>query len=153
MTSGADEPRAVRTITVGDFMTRELMTVSESDDLAFAEGVLRVGGIRHLPVLREGRLVGLVTHRDLLRTAGSHERRASAVSEIMVRELETAHPWTSLVVAARTMLARKFGCLPVVEADGRLVGIVTEADFVRFAADVVDDLDLVAGAASARDRS
>jgi CBS domain-containing protein len=51
------------------------------------------------------------------------------------------------------MLQHKFGCLPVVEDDGRLVGIVTEADFVRFAADVVEDLDMVAEAVSAPDRA
>jgi CBS domain-containing protein len=46
------------------------------------------------------------------------------------------------------MLARKYGCLPVVEGDGKLVGIITESDFVRFAADVVQDLDLVTEAQS-----
>jgi CBS domain-containing protein len=51
------------------------------------------------------------------------------------------------------MLANKFGCLPVTEEDGRLVGIITEADFVRFAADVVQDLDLVAEAVNAGSRA
>jgi len=136
----------VRMITVGDFMTKELVTADEGDDLALAESMLRLGGIRHLPVVRAGRLVGLVTHRDLLRTVATHERRGSAIGEIMVRSPETVGPRTSLVAAARTMLARKYGCLPVVEGDGRLVGIITESDFVRFAADVVQDLDLVAEA-------
>jgi CBS domain-containing protein len=49
------------------------------------------------------------------------------------------------------MLERKFGCLPVCDEEGRLVGIVTEADFVRFAADVVHDLDLVAEAVRAQE--
>jgi CBS domain-containing protein len=51
------------------------------------------------------------------------------------------------------MLERKYGCLPVCEDDGTLVGIVTEADFVRFAADVVRDLDLVAEAVRAQERT
>jgi CBS domain-containing protein len=51
------------------------------------------------------------------------------------------------------MLERKIGCLPVCEDDGTLVGIVTEADFVRFAADVVRDLDLVADAVRAQERT
>jgi CBS domain-containing protein len=51
------------------------------------------------------------------------------------------------------MLERKFGCLPVTDPDRRLIGIVTEADFVRFAADVVQDLDLVAEAAATTHRS
>ena len=140
---------AVRTITVGDFMTRELVTVGEGDDLALAESVLRLGSIRHLPVVRDGRLVGLVTQRDLLRTLSTHDRRSSTVRDIMIGAPATARPTTSLVAAARQMLEQKYGCLPVVESDGRLVGIITEADFVRFAADVVQDLDLVAGTASA----
>lgn len=142
----------VRSISVGDFMTRELVTVNESDDLALAENMLRLGGIRHLPVVREGRLVGLVTHRDLLRSAMSRDRRSTTAGDIMTRELESVRPDTSLVRAARLMLEKKFGCLPVVEGSGRLVGIITESDFVRFAADVVQDLDLVAEAASAQNR-
>lgn len=142
----------VRSISVGDFMTRDLVTVNEEDDLALAESMLRLGGIRHLPVVRRGQLVGLVTHRDLLRSAASQDRRTTRAGDIMTRDIESVRPGTSLVRAARLMLEKKFGCLPVVEDDGRLVGIITEADFVRFAADVVQDLDLVAEAASTQNR-
>jgi CBS domain-containing protein len=64
-----------------------------------------------------------------------------------------ARATTPLVQAARTMLAHKYGCLPVCAEDGTLLGIITEADFVRFAADVVQDLDLVAQAVATRDQS
>lgn len=153
MSGHEDAPLAgVRSIAVGDFMTRELVTVNETDDLALAESMLRLGGIRHLPVVRQGRLVGLVTHRDLLRTAVTHDRRSTTAGDVMTRAPEAVGPNTSLVRAARLMLEKKFGCLPVVESDGRLVGIITESDFVRFAADVVQDLDLVAEAASTQNR-
>ena len=85
----AMESGAVRSITVGDFMTRELVTVQELDDLALADQMLRLGGIRHLPVVRQGKLVGILTHRDLLRSAAERpakttrdtpERRAAANS-------------------------------------------------------------------------
>jgi CBS domain-containing protein len=142
----------VRSISVGDFMTRDLVTVNEGDDLALAESMLRLGGIRHLPVVRKGQLVGLVTHRDLLRSAMSRDRRSTTAGDIMTRDPEAVRPSTSLVRAARLMLEKKFGCLPVVEHDNRLVGIITESDFVRFAADVVQDLDLVAEAASTHER-
>lgn len=128
-------------ITVGDLMTKDLVTVDEADDLVLAERVLRLGAIRHLPVVRHGKLVGLVTQRDLLRSGAAQP--GATVSEIMVREPEAVRPGTSLVAAARRMLERKYGCLPVTDQEGQLVGIVTEADFVRFAADVVQDLDLV----------
>jgi CBS domain-containing protein len=136
----------VRMITVGDFMTRELVMVKESDDLALADSIFRLGRIRHLPVVRDRKIVGLVTHRDLLRsgTSGAPAARVLQASDIMTRDLITVQPATSLVRAAQTMLAHKYGCLPVCEDDGTLVGIITEADFVRFAAEVVSDLDLVA---------
>jgi CBS domain-containing membrane protein len=141
-------------ISVADFMTKDLVTVRESDDLALAESLLRLGGIRHLPVVNGGRLVGLLTHRDVLRSgqSGRPSARTLLVSEIMTRELTTVRPGMGLSQAARLMLERKFGCLPVCDEQGRLVGIVTEADFVRFAADMVRDLDLVAEAVRAQER-
>jgi CBS domain-containing protein len=71
----------------------------------------------------------------------------------MTKSPTAVRPRTGLAQAARLMLERKYGCLPVCEDDGTLVGIVTEADFVRFAADVVRDLDLVADAVKAKDRT
>jgi CBS domain-containing protein len=138
-------------IKVGDFMTRELVTVRETDDLALAESILRLGGVRHLPVVREGKLSGLLTHRDLLRAgATGAAARAVLARDVMISRLTTVAPDSSLAAAARIMLRHKFGCLPVCEADGTLVGILTESDFVRFAADVVQDLDVVQEAVTTR---
>ncbi len=138
-------------ITVADFMTRELVTMKESDDLALAESILRLGGIRHLPVVRERKLVGLVTQRDLRRAGASGQTsRERQALEIMTKEPTAVDPRTPLVQAARLMLRHKYGCLPVCETDGTLVGIITESDFVRFAADVVQDLDMVAEAVATR---
>jgi CBS domain-containing protein len=132
-------------ITVAEFMTRDLVTVRDEDDLALAESLLRLSGVRHLPVLREARLVGVLTHRDLLRSghAGRASGRQALVRETMTPDPVTVSPSSSLAAAARTMLERKIGCLPVCDEGGALAGIITEADFVRFAADVVHDLDLV----------
>ncbi len=138
-------------ITVADFMTSELVTVRESDDLALAESILRLGGIRHLPVVRDRKLVGLVTQRDVLRTGGGGPAaRSIQASEVMTREVTTVAPRSSLANAAHLMLQHKYSCLPVCEEDGTLVGIITESDFVRFAADVVQDLDLVQEAVTTR---
>jgi CBS domain-containing protein len=142
-------------IAVGDFMTKDLVTVRETDDLALAESLLKLGGIRHLPVVRERKLVGILTQRDVLRSGqwGKPAARELPVSEVMTREPTSVQPTTGLAQAARLMLERKYGCLPVCDDDGTLVGLVTEADFVRFAADVVRDLDLVAEAVRAQDRT
>ncbi len=143
----------VRALSVGDFMTRELVTLKESDDLALAEQILRLGGIRHLPVVRETKLLGLLTHRDLLRALATRSARTTPARDVMTKEPVTVRPTTSLVHAARVMLANKFGCLPVCDDEGSLVGIITESDFVRFAADMVQDLDLVAEAVKASTRA
>jgi CBS domain-containing protein len=142
-------------ISVSDFMTKDLVTLREGDDLALAESLLKLGGIRHLPVVREKKLVGILTHRDVLRSghSGKPAARALPVSDVMTRTPTSVRPATGLAQAARLMLERKYGCLPVCEEDGTLVGIVTEADFVRFAADVVRDLDLMAEAVRTRERT
>ncbi len=142
-------------ISVGEFMTKDLVTVREADDLALAESLLRLGGIRHLPVVRERKLVGVLTQRDLLRSghSGKSSAREALVSDVMTRDPLWIRPSAGLASAARLMLERKFGCLPVCDDQGILVGIVTEADFVRFAADVVRDLDLVADAARVQERA
>ncbi len=145
-----DEPTtdggALRSLSVGDFMSRELVTLCERDDLALAEQMFRLGGIRHLPVVRDRKLVGLLTRNDLLRAAAARSSKTTVAGEVMTHEPVTVRPTTSLVHAARVMLENKFGCLPVCDEDGALVGIITEADYVRFAADIVQDLALVAQA-------
>ncbi|HYS79235.1 MAG TPA: CBS domain-containing protein [Anaeromyxobacteraceae bacterium] len=147
------EADGVRALSVGDFMTRELVTLTESDDLALAEQMLRLSGIRHLPVVREQKLVGILTHRDLLRSAASRPARSTLAGEVMTRDPVAVMPATSLVQAARALLHHKFGCLPVCDAEGTLLGIITESDFVRFAADMVQDLDLVAEAVRGQHRA
>jgi CBS domain-containing protein len=129
---------------VSDIMTREVVTVFEEENLTgLMEGMERYG-VRHLPVVDGKRLVGLVTHRDMLRVAASTllGNRASVddtlekqhfVSAIMRRDVATASPDMKLADAARTMREQKIGCLPVVDADGSLVGIVTATDFLRLA--------------------
>ncbi len=142
-------------ISVAEFMTKDLVTVREEDDVALAEALLKLGGIRHLPVVREKKLVGILTQRDVLRSglSGKASAREQPVSEVMTKEPTSVRPALGLSQAARLMLERKYGCLPVCEDDGTLVGIITEADFVRFAADVVRDLDFVAEAVRAQERT
>jgi CBS domain-containing membrane protein len=128
---------------VADIMSRELVTLAEDDTLADARACMERGRIRHLPVVRDGRLVGLVTHRDMLAASFSVFAEVSAreekrlfsripVGELM-HDVVSVSPESSVREAARLLLDNRFGCLPVVAKDGRLVGIVTEADFLRLA--------------------
>jgi CBS domain-containing protein len=130
---------------VRDVMTAEVTTLLRNDKLTLADDIMRLGRIRHLPVLDEnGQLAGIVTQRDLFRGAlaralGYGERAQRQlmdtllVKEVMTSEVITTTPDTLLAEAALVLVEHKIGCLPVVEA-GRLVGIITESDFVVLAA-------------------
>ena len=130
---------------VRDIMTHEVTTLKRNDKLTLADDIMQLGRIRHLPVLDdEDQLVGIVSQRDLFRGAlaralgyGQHAQRkvleALLVKEVMSTDVLTTTPDTPLVEAARVLMERKIGCLPVVQ-DGHLVGIVTEADFVAMVA-------------------
>jgi CBS domain-containing protein len=131
-------------LTVRDLMTEGVFAVNANDDLATVSDLMDERNIRHAPVVEEGRLVGLISHRDLLRYALKGQVGASPeveraaqlrlrAEEIMTRDVATATPDQDIREAARVMLEGKYGCLPVVE-DTRLVGILTESDFVRFLA-------------------
>jgi CBS domain-containing protein len=131
--------------TVGELMTRDLVTLKETQNLALADELLRLHRIRHLPVMREGKLVGLVTHRDLLKAAAQKgldpARQPLWAADIMNREVRTVRPEMPLRHAVRVMLDNKFGCLPVVGDNNILLGILTEADLVRYAQDLISNLD------------
>ena len=132
-------------VVVADVMTRDVKTLRRNDPLALADEIMKRERIRHLPVLDEDGLVaGIVSDRDLFhRTlvaalgygAAQQQNLLSMlrVKEVMANEVLTIAPDTPLPVAARTMVERKVGCLPVVDGE-RLVGILTEGDFVAFAA-------------------
>lgn len=133
--------------TVGELMTHnQLVTLTETQNLAMAEELLRLHRIRHLPVVRNGKLVGLITHRDLLRAAAQRGGADPAkqplwASDVMVRDVRTVRADTPTRDAVKLMLDNKYGCLPVVGADGELVGILTEADMVRYAQHLIEDMD------------
>ena len=116
--------------TVGQFMSTDLFTVSPDDLIDLAASVMDWQHIRHVPVEdQEGRLVGLVTHRGLLRTMIKNTK-VTTVREIMVPNPVTVSPSTSSLEAIEIMRNNRVGCLPVVE-DGQLVGIVTSYDFLE----------------------
>jgi CBS domain-containing membrane protein len=134
-----DKPKLVR-----DIMTREVITLFEEDNLVGVEEGMKRYRFRHLPVADGGKLVGLITQRDLLRIAASdlepssmrkteHYRQGVFVRDVMQRDLVTVREDTPLADAGLLLWTNKLGCLPVTTDDGTLVGIVTEADFVKLA--------------------
>jgi len=131
-----------RNLRVEDVMSRELFTLERNDKLSVADDLMKQKRIRHILVLdQEGALAGIVTQRDLfrgilLKSLGYGSRAEErlldslAIKDAMHDEVVTTTPDTPLADAARVMLEKKIGCLPVVEGD-RLVGLVSEADFVK----------------------
>ena len=131
----------MKDLRVRDVMTQEVTTLKRNDQLSLANDIMQLGRVRHLPVLEDdGRLAGILSQRDLFRGAlahalgyGQHAQRkmldSLVVKEVMNSDVITTGPDTPLAEAARVLLERKIGCLPVVEG-GQLVGILTEADFV-----------------------
>lgn len=124
-------------------MTRDVETLSQHETIDLATTIIALGRIRHLPVTDSHKRVrGLVTHRDVLEALAmlyrEHGKDADPtkleVGRMMTRDVTTIAPDAPLAEAARILLERKYGCLPVVE-DHRLVGILTEADFVAAAMD------------------
>jgi CBS domain-containing membrane protein len=135
---------------VRDLMTPDPISLRETDDLATAYDLMVERHVRHMPIVDDaGDLIGLVTHRDLVRSVLhsesdlplSNERqllRAMKVDQIMLTEVETTAQDAPLREAAQIMLENKFGCLPVVDNE-RLIGIITEADFVRHVLDSLEE--------------
>ncbi len=148
----ADELDAVtwpESIRVRDVMTRGVATI-HSDALARgAADMIRARKIRHLPVVdRDGRLVGIVTDRDLRqmifdpairqRVSSLADRLKSVtVAEVMTTGVLTVRPGMDIRDAASLMHEQKIGALPVVDGD-RLVGVLTESDVLKVFAKVLE---------------
>jgi CBS domain-containing protein len=134
-------------------MSSPVVTFFAEQTLPLVDDVMRYKHIRHLPVIDDRRhVVGLVSHRDLLAAqistrSGVARDIARAIQEevrvahVMTRDVMTVGPDVNASVAAAALLDHKFGCLPVVDDQGVLVGILTEHDFLRFATKVLETTD------------
>jgi CBS domain-containing protein len=135
---------------VGELMSRDVLSLTEDQDLRHLDDAMQLFKFRHMPVTDDDRLTGLVTQRDLLRVSASSLLPAARqqtellaksyrVRDIMTRTPKSVRPETRLLDAARLMQHEKLGCLPVVNADNVIVGILTEADFLRLAVELLED--------------
>ncbi len=131
-------------IVVRDIMQTNFVTVSAGDTLSTVEDIMTLGGVRHMPVVRGGTLVGVVSERDLLRASLSNltafrqeERRAFLHLVENARVMSSPPigfaPDADIEQAARLLAEKSIGCLPVIE-EGELVGFLTETDVLRWIA-------------------
>jgi CBS domain-containing protein len=141
--SASDEGLATR---VRDIMQTKIVTISVTDRLSTVEDIMTLGRVRHIPVVHGGRLVGVLSQRDLLRASlselgsyGSEARRAFLhaieIERVMSAPPITIDPEATVRLAARLMADHKIGCLPVVDGE-ELVGLVTETDVLGWVAGV-----------------
>lgn len=124
---------------VQETMTDRIKTVTPDQSLSDVRSIFEEEGFRHLPVMGNDGLVGIITHTDLMRvTYGAHIADAdfevnnlilesTTVEEAMSKEVKTIDSSTDLKEAARIMKTFKVGCVPVLE-DGSLIGLVTTTD-------------------------
>ena len=123
-------------------MAEKIVTISADDSLSTVEDIMTLGRVRHMPVVRGGTLVGVVSQRDLLRASlsnltefGSEQRRAFLqvveINRVMSSPPIVVDPDATPEEAALVMAEKKIGCLPVL--DGQvLVGMLTETDLLRY---------------------
>jgi acetoin utilization protein AcuB len=113
-------------------MTASPHSIGVDQPLAVAHEMMRSHGIRHLPVLRAGELVGIVSQRDLylVETLRDVDPKEATVEEAMTQSVYAVAPNESLARVARTMADKKYGCAVVIE-DGDVIGIFTAVDSLR----------------------
>lgn len=123
-------------------MMRSPVTLRPDDTLDLANDVIYLGRIRHIPIVDDGKLVGLLSERDLVGAAatlifdlkqGSKAAllKTLPIGKVMKKHVVTVTPDTPIREAVQLMANKKVGCLPVVR-DGSLVGLVTTTDILRY---------------------
>lgn len=116
-------------LTVSDLMTFNPKTVTPTTSLTEIRHLMRAEGCRHLPVVEDGRLVGIVTDRDLRAVVNTPVLAHGSAETIMTANPITVSPSTPAHRAAEMLNLYKFNSLPVVD-HGVLVGIITSTDFL-----------------------
>ena len=116
---------------IQSLMSTALVTVQDTDSIAAAETAMKLASVRHVPVVdAKQNLIGILSVRDVLEALARGKKQVR-VGEYMTRNVVTVTPDTPVHTAIDLLLEHEFGSLPVVGADGHLVGIVTETDLVR----------------------
>lgn len=115
-------------------MTRDVLFVAPEDSLAEAYELMRENRIRHLAVVEDNRLAGVLSEKDVfLFSEVDGDRmhvREFAVADAMTEDVLTCRPGTTVGDAAALMIEKQINCLPVTTADGALVGMITSSDLL-----------------------
>ncbi|MDY6854320.1 MAG: CBS domain-containing protein [Thermodesulfobacteriota bacterium] len=126
---------------VKELMVKDIATLDINEELSLADDIMKLGRIRHMPVIDNGVLVGIISQRDLYKASlasamgfGEKAKRdflkSLKVKEVMITDVITISPEADIKEAGKIMLDKKIGCLPVVEGK-KLTGLITETDILR----------------------
>ncbi len=130
---------------VKEIMKTQLVTLNADSKLGFANDIMYLGRIRHLPVVKGENVVGILTQRDLYRASltslltnwkeNKEFLDSIKVSEVMEKNVITTTPDTTIEEAAQIMIDKKVGCLPIVKDKNKLIGLITETDVLQYYVD------------------
>lgn len=127
---------------VKNWMSKDVITIDVNDSMTHASGLMKKNDIRGLPVMKKGKLVGVVTDRDLKKASASNATTLDIhellylISKIKIKEVMTEDPITipvdyTVEEAAEVLLDNKLSGAPVVSNEGELVGVITQTDIFR----------------------
>ncbi len=128
-------------IPVSDIMTRQVLTIDVKNHLSEAERQMKKHKIRHMPVVKNGKIVGMLSLTDLLRISFADAVTESdfnpevydmfTIDQLMTRQVTSLKPDDTLRTAAELFVNHQFHALPVVNAQGEPIGIVTTTDLIK----------------------
>ncbi|MEC4725181.1 CBS domain-containing protein [Shewanella sp. D64] len=135
---------------VSNIMSTQLVCISHEASLKDAHDLMKNRGVRHLPVISEsnGTLVGILTHKKMISTVMSiiykygadaleKKERHQGIQTLMESDFQRLNKDEPLTIVAEYFIDNKLGCLPVVDAKGKIEGIVTSSDFVKLCAELL----------------
>ncbi len=138
-------------VTVEEIMTRNVLTLQQDESILRGMALMTENNIRHIPIVdKHHHLVGVVSHRDILRAEHSSLQESdsdlrsgiesSSIGSIMSTNLRTSTPADCLRSVGKILQQGKLGCVPITE-EGVLIGIITDTDFVSVALTLIEELE------------
>ncbi|MGK5093240.1 CBS domain-containing protein [Deltaproteobacteria bacterium TL4] len=133
---------------VSDYMTKKVVSIQQNVGIRDAFFIMKNKSIRHLPIVENGKLIGIISDRELRRPNWVDESQdithvyyldnTMTVSDIMVTKVHVLHTQDTLHTAVRLLLDRHIGAAPVLDENENLVGILSMVDLLRAMAEMIE---------------
>ena len=120
-------------------MTKYPVVVDKEMGVSSALGLMKEFGIRHLPITDEGKIIGVVSERDLLRAKGYQNEDISCLEDVMIPDPYIADRSTPLAKIVYKMAVEKYGCTVITNSDYSVVGIFTTTDALHLLAKLLEE--------------